>query len=290
MTRKLRKVLTGSVLFSAVAAFGACSQADVSTAAPTASTAEAADALRNVQPEAPVVQVAQAAPTSITERADVLLQKYVQDPDSQGVARFAYGKLAANQADVATLDAYIAHLEGTSTAGMSTNEALAYYSNLYNSVTVKLIIDNYPLKSIKKLGFTGPWDRKIINKDGAKISLNDIEHGTMRKKYPSPYVHYMVNCASIGCPNLKDGLWNPATVEADRQKAADVFVNSPRGVQVTSKGLKVSSIYKWFKDDFGGSKENVLKHIRKHADADLAAAIDGGATITSYGYDWNLNE
>ena len=290
MTRNLRKILTGSVLFTAVAAFGACSQADVNTAAVTSDvTTEAAQALQNVQPTAPVVKVAQ-APATITDRADALLKKYVQAPDAQGVARFAYGDLASSQADVDTLNAYIAHLEGTNTNGLSENEALAYWSNLYNSVTVKLIIDNYPLKSIKKLGFTVPWDRKIINKDGAKISLNDIEHGTMRKLYPSPYVQYMVNCASIGCPNLKDGLWNAETVDADRKKAADIFVNSPRGVQVTSKGLKVSSIYKWFKEDFGGSKENVLKHIRKHADADLAAAIDGGAKITSYGYDWNLNE
>ena len=139
-----------------------------------------------MQPAAPVVKVAQAAPATITDRADALFQKYVQDPDAQGVARFAYGKLASNQADVDTLNAYIAHLEGTNTSGLSENEALAYWSNLYNAVTVKLIIDNYPLKSIKKLGFTGPWDRKIINKDGAKISLNDIEHGTMRKLYPSP--------------------------------------------------------------------------------------------------------
>jgi len=112
----------------------------------------------------------------------------------------------------------------------------------------------------------------------------------MRKKYPSPLIHYMVNCASIGCPNLKDGLWHADTLDADRQKAAEVFVASSRGVRITKKGLQVSSIYKWFQSDFGGNKDGVLKHIRQYAAPELAKAIDDGAKIRGFEYDWDLNE
>ena len=157
-----------------------------------------------------------------------------------------------------------------------------------------MIVDNYPLTSIRKLksGFVsiGPWDRKLVTVRGQELSLNDIEHEILRKRYPSPLIHYMVNCASIGCPNLKPGLWRAETFDADRDAAARVFINSPRGVRITRKGLVLSSIYKWFRKDFGGSKEGVLAHLRHYAGPELAAAIDGGAKIIDHDYDWSLNE
>ena len=94
----------------------------------------------------------------------------------------------------------------------------------------------------------------------------------------------------FGCPNLLDEAWEPGTYESLRKEAASAYINSPRGAVITSKGLKISSIYDWFKEDFGGSKDEVLKHIREYADADLAAAIDGGAQIVGYDYDWTLNK
>ena len=88
---------------------------------------------------------------------------------------------------------------------------------------------------------------------------------------------------------MLDTAWEANTLDAARKKAATDYINSPRGVKITPKGLVVSSIFKWFKEDFGGSKANVLKHIRQHANPQLAAAIDSGATITGYDYDWSLN-
>ena len=176
---------------------------------------------------------------------------------------------------------------------MSKNQALAYWANLYNAVTVDVIIDNYPVTSIRKIrsGFSiGPWKADRVTVNGQRLSLNNIEHDIMRKKFPSPLVHYMVNCASVGCPNLKDGLWHASTLDVDSKAAAESFVNSPRGARITSKGLQVSEIYKWFESDFGGSKDGVVRHIRQYAGPELAAAIDGGAKIRGYEYDWNLNE
>lgn len=227
-----------------------------------------------------------------------ILQKYVSAPDGVGLTHFNYGGLKANAADTAKLRGYIQSLGATNTNALSRDEAIVFYANLYNALTIDLIIQNYPLDSIRKAktyngekvgGFVGPWKKVKTTINGQTVSLDAVEHQILRVKYPSPYVHYMVNCASVGCPNLLDTAWEADTYQAARKKAAYDYINSPRGVVVTPKGLKVSSIYKWFKDDFGGNKETVLKHIRQYADADLAAAIDSGAKIVDYGYDWSVN-
>jgi len=185
---------------------------------------------------------------------------------------------------------YVAYLSAQNPDTMGAAEATAYWANLYNAETLRVIIDNYPVKSIRKIGgFSGPWKKNTLVINGEDVSLNDVEHEILRKKYASPYIHYMVNCASIGCPNLSTTLWKADTLEADQIAAAEAYVNSPRGVAIDGNKLELSSIYKWFKEDFGG-KDGLLPHIRKHAGPELAAAIDGGAKIDGYEYDWSLNE
>ena len=220
-----------------------------------------------------------------------ILQKYVSAPDGQGLTHFNYGGLKANSADKAALDGYIKSLENTNPSSLSPNEQIAYYANLYNAVTVQVVTDNYPVTSIKKLGplGSGPWKKNLLTINGKPSSLNNVEHDILRKQFPSPYVHYMVNCASVGCPNLLDTAWEARSLENERKKAAAAYINSPRGVQITPKGLKISSIFKWFKEDFGG-KSGTLQHIRKYARPELTAAIDNGAKVVDYGYDWSLNE
>lgn len=219
-------------------------------------------------------------------------QNYLTAPDADGLVRLDYARLKDSPSR-AVLESYIDDLEAQNPDTMSADAAVSYWANLYNAVTVKVILDNYPVKSIKQIKSgvfkPGPWDLKLITVNGKSLSLNDIEHGIMRKQYPSPHVHYMVNCASVGCPNLIAGEWRAETLQADRERAARAFINSPRGVSVNGNKLTVSSIYNWFKEDFGGSKSNQLAHIREFADADLAAAIDNGATIKGYDYDWTLN-
>ncbi len=223
----------------------------------------------------------------------MILNKYVQTPDSIGLARFNYGALHASAADRRALKDYITSLEATDVSSLSTKAATAFWANLYNAVTIQVVVDNYPVTSIRdiKSGWrAGPWKRDLVTVAGRKLSLDDIEHKILREKYPSPLVHYMINCASIGCPNLSAKPWTAETLDADRDIAARAFINSPRGVRITQKGLKVSSIYKWFKEDFGGNEAGVLAHLRDYADDDLAQAIDSGAKIVDYGYSWSLNE
>ncbi|MEP3889978.1 MAG: DUF547 domain-containing protein [Hellea sp.] len=221
-----------------------------------------------------------------------ILQSYVGMPDEAGLTHFDYAGLKANAADTAKLDGYIKSLEGMTPDELSENEAIAFWANLYNAVTIQVVTEKYPVKSIRKLGSfnSGPWKKKLVTVNGVRMSLDDIEHKTLRKHYPSPYIHYMVNCASVGCPNLLDTAWEADTLEAGRIKAAKAYINSPRGAVVKGDKLTVSSIYDWFEEDFGGSKEGVLKHLQEHATGDLAVAIAAGEKITNYDYDWSLNK
>ena len=193
------------------------------------------------------------------------------------------------------IKAYTDYLAAQNPDSFSQADQIAYWANLYNALTVNLILDNYPVKSIRKIKAgafsTGPWKRDEVTVNGQVLSLNDIEHEILRKRYPNPaMVHYMVNCASIGCPNLPSKLWVGSTLEADREAAAREFINSPRGVEIRGNSLKASSIYDWFKEDFGGSKSSTIAHFRKFAGPELRAALDAGAKISGFGYNWDLNE
>jgi Protein of unknown function, DUF547 len=103
-------------------------------------------------------------------------------------------------------------------------------------------------------------------------------------------VHYAVNCASFGFPNLRPMAWRAETLEADLDAAARDFVNHPRGASISGDGLKVSSIYKWFQADFGGTSAGVIAHLKKYANPDLAKKLNKQTAIADDAYDWSLNE
>ena len=252
-----------------------------------------------IEPTPQTVQVAEvvevAAPQLNAAAANYtkVLQRRITRGDA-GLNLFDYaGAKAAGEGK--TIKAYTDYLAAQNPDTLPEADQIAYWANLYNALTVNLILDNYPVKSIRKIkagAFSiGPWKRDEVTVNGNVLSLNDIEHEILRKRYPNPaMVHYMVNCASIGCPNLPSKLWVGATLDADRAAAAREFINSPRGVTIKGDELKVSSIYDWFKVDFGGSKSATLDHYREFAGPELRAALDAGATIEDYDYNWDLNE
>ena len=222
-----------------------------------------------------------------------ILSQYVIASDD-GVNRFDYAALQSNAEDRETLSHYIDHLSGTQLSSLSADEKFARLANLYNALTIRLIVENYPVKSIRDIRYglfsTGPWKKNIIKLDGKEVSLDDIEHGMLRKQFTDPRVHYAVNCASIGCPNLQPKAWAAETLDADLTKAARAYINDPRGVTVTGRGLTVSSIYDWFESDFGGSKQAVIEHLLAYADPGLAENIRSDPRIRAYDYDWSLND
>jgi len=221
-----------------------------------------------------------------------LLKAYVR-ADKSGLTRVNYKDFKTKQS---ALKAYIKSLEAVKVTSLSKAEQFAYWANLYNAITINVVLDAYPVKSIKDIDISpglfsnGPWGKKLVTIEGTKISLDDIEHQILRKVHTDPRVHYAVNCASVGCPNLQNQAFDGKNLQAQLNKAARDYVNSNRGAVVKGNRLAVSKIYVWFKKDFGGNDEGVLAHLKKHADKDLKSKITKIGSINSSFYDWTLND
>ncbi|WP_421726154.1 DUF547 domain-containing protein [Bauldia sp.] len=231
---------------------------------------------------------------------DNLLDRYVVVGDD-GVARVRYAAWKRNADDLGRLNAIIAALSDEAPSTLQPSAAFAYWTNLYNTLTLKVVLDAYPVRSIKNIkstgtgfdlkAFSGPWRTKLVEVEGVPMSLDDIEHDTMRPTFRDPRVHYAVNCASIGCPNLKGTAWRAATLDADLNAAARAYVNHPRGVTIRrGRSLRVSSLYRWFKEDFGSSDAGVIRHMQGYADEPLASQLGGFSRIGGTDYDWSLND
>ena len=224
---------------------------------------------------------------------DRFLDNYVVE-SADGVNRVAYGRVRSEDRD--GLSTYIDALSAIPIGGYSRKEQLAYWTNLYNALTVKVVLDNYPVTSIRDIDISpgifadGPWGKKLVMVEGEKLSLNDIEHRILRPIWRDPRIHYAVNCASVGCPNLGKRAFTGANVEDALDTAAGNFINHPRAVQVVGGKLTVSSIYSWFQIDFGENEENVIDHLRQYALPDLLAELAAVDTIDDDTYDWNLND
>lgn len=220
-----------------------------------------------------------------------LLDAYTQQSDN-GVVLVDYA--AVSKADAKALGAYIGALAGTDPRRLDQDEAFAYWVNLYNAVTLKVILDNYPVASIREikpglLSF-GPWKKDRVTVSGARLSLDNIEHDILRVHWDEPRIHYAVNCASIGCPNLSPTPWTGADLEARLDGAARDFINHPRGVSVEDGRITASSLFDWYRDDFGADDGAIIDHWRAYAEPALEEALEGKNEIDRYEYDWSLNE
>lgn len=223
---------------------------------------------------------------------DRLLGAYVIE-GSDGVDRVDYDRLRGHAADRAALDAYIAALEAQPVSALAPDEQFALWANLYNAVTVRLIVEENPSRSIMQirpsLFSIGPWGAERVTVEGRALSLDDIEHAIMRPQFEAALVHYAVNCASIGCPNIRTRAWRAHTLDEDLDAAARAYVNHLRGVTVTDRGLVISRIYKWYQEDFGGDDAGVIAHLLAYAEPELAQAIRANPRILRHAYDWALN-
>ena len=214
--------------------------------------------------------------------------------DSQGINRIRYGQVS--QQDRSALHCYLQELQATDIRTLNRNEQLAYWFNLYNARTVALVIDKYPIRSVRQIkqkftDFVGPFDDEgAVNVLGKSLSLNDIESGIIRPGWSDPRIHYALNCASYGCPNLAPTAWTGHDLDARLNGAASEFINSNRGVKRGLFGVRVSKIYKWYGDDFGGDDQSVLNHISQYANCDTLNKINGRQKISGYFYDWSLSD
>jgi hypothetical protein len=212
---------------------------------------------------------------------------------ADGINRVAYARAAGNAAG--ELQGYLDAMAAQPISRFGRAEQKAYWINLYNALTVKVVIDHLPVASIRDIdlgggGFfsSGPWDKKLIDVEGEPVSLNDIEHRILRPIWRDPRLHYALNCASLGCPNLAVRAYVPERLEEMLIRAAKAYINHSRGVRIVDGEITLSKIYDWYADDFG-DEAGLLDHIRQYASSDLETRLMLAKGIDGYVYDWGLN-
>jgi len=171
------------------------------------------------------------------------------------------------------------------------SEKLAYWINLYNAFTIDLILEYYPLESIKDIGSSvqvpfvnTPWDIKFIEIEDEKYDLNNIEHNILRKIFNEPRIHFAINCASMSCPKLRREAYKAEIIDQQLQEQAIDFLNDPFRNAITTESGQVSKVFRWFQADFtkdGSLREFLNQYAREPMSED--------ADIDYKDYDWSLN-
>ncbi len=212
-----------------------------------------------------------------------LLGKYVKN----GIVNYQSFKN-----DEENLDQYLNVLEKTNTKTLSRNEQFAFYINAYNAWTIKLILSGYPgIKSIKDMGslFKSPWKKKICRIDGKIITLDDIEHNILRPRFKDPRVHFAINCAAKSCPPVRSEPYRGDELDQQLDEMTRAFINKLQSNRLEGHTLYVSSIFKWFAEDFN---EDIVGFFLKYTKGDLKEQLEINKKkikVKYLDYDWSLN-
>jgi len=223
---------------------------------------------------------------------DALLHEYVTH---YGVRYAAWHE---SDADRAALGEYLEHLQSIAISATEAeedgrDEALAYWINLYNAATLDLVLDDYPVESIKDLGnlLRTPWKRKLVTIEGERLSLNDIENEIIRKRFPEPRIHFALNCAAIGCPPLRAGAFTAADLDAQLEQQTIAFLGDPERNWVDESGtLHLSKILDWYEDDFVQAAGSVSDFVRPYMPMLQELKPNADLRVEHVDYDWALNE
>lgn len=225
---------------------------------------------------------------------DALLKEYVVG------GLVDYGNVAKD----GRLDMYLETLATADFSQLDTDdERLAFYINAYNAYTIKLISLAYPVKSIRLIGGLGqtvksmddasPWKIEFVKIAGKTYSLDYLENGIIRKDFDEPRIHFAIVCAAISCPILRSEAYVAAKLEKQLEAQGRWFFSWRNQFDVKKKEAGISKILEWFRNDFGGTEENVLKYAIPYVNADVAESLKENAKdwdITYQTYDWKLND
>lgn len=212
-----------------------------------------------------------------------LLQKHVSSKGNVNYAGFVTEKVQ--------LEKYLNQLTDNKPDTKWSEEAqLAYWINVYNAFTVKLIVDNYPVASIKDIKKGIPfistvWDIKFIEFEDETIDLNKVEHGILRKQFDEPRIHFAVNCASFSCPRLLNEAYTAEKLEAQLTQMTKDFLSDTQKNQLSKNEVKLSKIFNWFKGDFT-KQSTLIEFLNQYAPIKISA----DANISHLDYSWALNE
>jgi len=216
---------------------------------------------------------AEAALALSHEPLNMMLKKYVS---ANGAVNYAGFKSDPN------MGRYIGTLESANPASMTRKEKMAFWINVYNVYTIKLIIDNGIPKSIKDIG--SPWDKKFIPIAGKTYSLNQVENEILRPQFNDARIHFAINCASVSCPKLHNAAFTAENLEGKLTKLTREFVNDSKMNQISAESIKVSSIFDWYAVDFKNNG-TLIDWLNKYSNTN----INSDAKLSYMTYNWNLN-
>lgn len=213
-----------------------------------------------------------------------LLQEHVHGPrvDYEGFRQ-----------DRQQLEQYLDLLEANlPTESWTEAEKLAYWINAYNAYTVQLILEHYPVESIKDIGsavqvplVNSPWDIEFIRIGGEDYDLNDLEHGILRSQFQEPRIHFAVNCASISCPPLRNEAYVASRLDEQLDEQARLFINNPKYNRISREQVELSKLFEWYRGDFT-EDGSLIDYLNRYSDTRIS--LD--AEVVFLPYDWGLND
>ena len=189
--------------------------------------------------------------------------------------------------DVAALKAFLEQLGQIDIDSLSKPDQTAYYINLYNAAMLHIVLEKYPIKSVKKIGMLpfSIFKKDFVQLNDRRVSLDEIEKGILLKDYFDPRIHFAVNCASESCPPLRAEPFAGARLDEQLEAQAKLFANSDRAARVDTdqKSIAYSELFKWYADDFGG------KNPAKYLNAYRTVPLPTNYSVDWISYDWSLN-
>ena len=205
---------------------------------------------------------------------------------------------AALKAAPRALDDYLAALAAVPEAEFkvwSEPQRLAFLINLYNAATLRLILDHYPLKSIRSIGLLpgAAWKQEGVSLFGKKISLDHVEHGIIRQNYREPRAHFALVCAARGCPPLRAEAFVAVRLDAQLAEQGRTFLSQTEKnrVDATTGTVHLSPIFKWFSGDFEAASGSVVKFVTPFFSTAAQRALGSREFKIAYtDYDWTLND
>ncbi|MEP0545902.1 MAG: DUF547 domain-containing protein [Rhodothermales bacterium] len=244
--------------------------------------------VQSIEPDRPV-----SAPTSFDHSAfSALLADVV---DERGFVDYA-----ALAADPAPLDGYLGRLAATDPSALSDDDRLAFWLNVYNAYTLKLVVDNYPIDSIHDVVsgafiplVNTPFKVEFVTVGGDVMTLDGVEHGTIREEFDEPRIHFALVCAAISCPPLRAEAYVGDRLDTQLEEQGRIFLSNPakNRVPADAETIRLSKIFDWFGGDFGDDDAALQAFIAPYFDGDVRDRLARGAyDIEFLSYDWSLND
>lgn len=234
--------------------------------------------VKSAKPAAPVVAKPAQASTISHDSWDQLLRKYVSSAGKVNYKGFKSDKTA--------MQAYLDQLStNPPQSNWSRNERLAYWINVYNAFTVKLIVDNYPTTSITKLEGGKPWNKRWIPIGEKTYTLDEIENSIIRPRFKDARIHFAVNCASVSCPELLNRAFTASKLTQQLESQTRAYINNSRHNSISASAPQVSQLFEWYAVDFE-QKGTLIDFLNAYS----STPIQANATVGFKSYNWNLNE